>query len=276
LLGAIVVGIVLYYSQPKDPVYEGHKLSAWLVALNTGADPLHSRANDALKNMGTNMFPALIQWIRLKDSPLKQKLMVLVGRQSVVKIRFTPASEFRSRAVIAFQESGGRAKAAIPALAALLDDADIAPDVTQALAGIGAQSVPFLREALHHESAKLRACAANALALLRADAKSATRDLITLLSDPSPDVRGRALWALGQIKSDPAIVIPALANCMNDTDARVRANVVSVILVYGEAARSTVPFLLKAISDPEPRVRVSARHALMKIDPEAAANAGMK
>jgi len=276
LLGAIVAGVVIYYSQPKDPVYEGHKLSAWLVALNTGADPLHSRAPDALKNIGTNMFPTLIQWIRLKDSPWKQKLRALVNRQPVVKITFTPASEFRSRAVIAFQECGGRAKSAIPALSALLDDSDIVPEVTQALAGIGADSVPVLKEALHHKSAKLLTCASNALALLGADAKSATPDLIALLSDQTPHVRARAVWALANIKSEPAIVLPALTNCMNDTDAEVRANVVSVIIAHGEAARSTVPFLLKAINDQEPRLRGLARFALMKIDPEAAANAGIK
>jgi RNA polymerase sigma factor (sigma-70 family) len=271
----LVVPLVVQHQQ-ADPVYEGHKLSAWLVALNTGADPLHSRAPDALKNIGTNMFPTLIRWIRVKDSPWKQKLRVLINRQSVVKITFTPASEFRSRAVIAFQECGGRAKAAIPALSALLDDSDIVPEVTQALAGIGADSVPVLKEALHHKSAKLLTCASNALALLGADAKSATPDLIALLSDQSPDVRARAVWALANIKSEPAIVLPALANCMNDTDAYVRQNVVSVILAYGEAARSTVPFLLKAINDQEPQVRELARFALRKIDPETAANAGIK
>jgi HEAT repeat protein len=306
----IIVGVVIYYSRPKDPVYEGHKLSAWLVALNTGQDPLHGRADDALKNIGTNMFPTLLQWIRVKDSPLKQKLMVLVNsRQSMFKLKFTPASEFRSRAVIAFQESGGRAKAAIPVLASLLDDSEIAPDVIQALAGIGAASVPVLKEALHHQSAKLGACAADALALIGGEAKSAIPDLIALLSDQSPVVRARSVWALGQIKSEPAIVLPALTNCMNDSDLSVRRNAVVAlgqiksepaivlpalanslndtdayvrqsaiysILNYGQAARSTVPILLKAINDQEAAVRELARYALMKIDPEAAANAGIK
>jgi HEAT repeat protein len=310
LLGVIVVGVVIYCSQPKDPVYEGHKLSAWLMALNTGQDPLHARADEALKTIGTNMIPTLIQWIRLKDSPLKLKLMELVNnRQSMFKVKFTPASEFHLRAVIAFQESGARAKAAIPALASLLDDSEIASDVTHALAGIGAESVPVLKEALHHKSAKLRASGADALALLGADAQSATPDLIALLSDQFPDVRRNAVtalaqiksesaivlpaltncitdtdarvrrnavMALGQIKSEPAIVVPALANCMNDADADVRQSAIVAILNYREEARSTVPILLKAINDQEAGVRELARFALMMIDPEAAANAGIK
>jgi hypothetical protein len=275
-LGAIVVGVVIYHSQPKDPVYEGHKLSAWLVALNTGADPLHGRANDVLKNIGTNAFPTFIRLIRVKDPWLKQKLMVLANRQSMFKVRFTPASEFRSRGIIAFQQCGGRARSAIPSLASLLDDSGIAPDVIQALAGIGADSVPVLKKALHHESAKLRACAADALALLAGDAKSATPDLIALLNDQSPNVRQRAVWALGQIKADPAVVLPALVNCTNDTDADVRQGAVAAIINYREEAKSTVPVLLKAINDQAPGMRAIARQALIMIDSEAAANAGVK
>jgi HEAT repeat protein len=250
LLGIIVVGVVIYYSQPKDPVYEGHKLSAWLMALNTGQDPLHGRADEALKTIGTNMFPTLMQWIRLKDSPLKLKLTELVNsRQSTFRVRFTPASEFRLRAVIAFQECGGRAKSAIPALASLLDDSEIVQDVSQALAGIGAESVPFLKEALHHKSAKLRASGADALALLGGGAKSATPDLCALLNDQFPFVRARAVMALGQIKSEPKIVLPALANCLNDPDADFRCLAVGAIVNYGEAARSSLPVLLKAITE---------------------------
>ena len=84
------------------------------------------------------------------------------------------------------------------------------------------------------------------------------------------------LWPVGQVKGEPAVVLPALTNCMNDADAEVRQSAVTAILNYREAAKSLVPVLLKAINDQDPRVRESARFALMWIDRDAAASAGVK
>jgi HEAT repeat protein len=48
------------------------------------------------------------------------------------------------------------------------------------------------------------------------------------------------------------------------------------LIQFGSKAKSAVPGLIRALSDPEANVRQAARAALNQINPEAAANAGVK
>src|SRR5436309_9665328 len=55
----------------REPSWEGRPLRHWLVALD-GLNPAHvqRRAEQAVRSIGTNGLPTLVQWIRAQDSPL--------------------------------------------------------------------------------------------------------------------------------------------------------------------------------------------------------------
>ncbi len=57
---------------------------------------------------------------------------------------------------------------------------------------------------------------------------------------------------------------------------RVIATCIAALIPFGSKAKPAVPALIRALSDPEASVREAARRALEKIDPKAAAEAGVK
>jgi len=68
--------------------------------------------------------------------------------------------------------------------------------------------------------------------------------------------------------------VPALSKALKDEDMFVRMHAAQSL---GHIAdRLSVPALLEALNDPDEHVRKCAAEALKKIDPEAAAKAGVK
>jgi HEAT repeat protein len=126
-------------------------------------------------------------------------------------------------------------------------------------------------------------------------------------------IRNNAVFALGQIGAQPAMVVPALTRCLEDPFDNTRANAANALAVFKKDARSAVPALLKLLAreqtnstvisgtpgnfntvwgtPPPAPGRAAARAlfgsanidvlgpttaALKAIDPEAAAQAGIK
>ncbi|QDU26013.1 HEAT repeat protein [Anatilimnocola aggregata] len=79
-----------------------------------------------------------------------------------------------------------------------------------ALGRIGQQAIPYLQQALRSPDPQIKIQAAEVLARMGSDAKSAVNDLVPLLDDPDPEVRKVATRTLGRIGPDAAAAIPAL------------------------------------------------------------------
>ena len=85
-----------------------------------------------------------------------------------------------------------------------------------ALARIGAASVPSLVEALRDENPDVRAQAAWALARMGPEAREAVPSLAAALADEDDRVRQSAARALGQIGPDAAEAVGVLIQAMRD------------------------------------------------------------
>jgi HEAT repeat protein len=81
---------------------------------------------------------------------------------------------------------------------------------------------------------------------------------------------------LGQIHARPDLTVPALTKSLHDPIDVVRGVAATSLAAFGTDAKSAVPELIKLLADPSPFAREQAASALQKIDPEAAANAGVK
>lgn len=104
-------------------------------------------------------------------------------------------------------------------------------------------------------------------------AKASIPVLIQLLKDPDASVRGSAAAALGEIRSNPDLVVPALINCLDDADMNDQA--AEALGKFGAQANAAVPKLLPLLHG-DKEARHAAALALPDIDPEAAAKAGLK
>lgn len=109
----------------REPVYQGKRLSSWLEAYKlhgvAGVETWQVRgeqqkADEAVRQAGTNALPTLLRTLWAKDSALKLKLMDLAGRQHFIKVKYTPAEELNYRACWAFGVLRAKARSAVPAL----------------------------------------------------------------------------------------------------------------------------------------------------------------
>jgi HEAT repeats len=249
-LVSALIWLALRPREPADePVYEGKRLSEWLTFGRSGY--FAPGAEDAIRHIGTNALPTLLQMLRANDSRLKLQFVALAQKQHFVRLHYVPAAQINWEAMSAFRVLGPTAGGAVPGLIKILDEkvSDGSQwSVIDSLGWIGPAASPA------------------APSLLRTVGDTNAR----------PDARVNAAWALVHIQADPGLVVPALIKCLGDPNWTVRMDASESLGQMGSDAQAAVPALLVLLKDTNPNVRAEAEQALKTIDPEAAAQAGVK
>ena len=216
-----------------EPIYQGKALSVWLeeydnhfLFLNS---PSRDQAKSAIRQIGTNALPVLLEWAAARDSTLKKKAMVLAKRQSLFKIHFCSADEYHARSDAGFSALGPLAKPAVPALIDLL--------------GRGEDEV--------------RVAAAYDLMWIGPEAQEAVPVLVKCLSDTNRLVCFRATRCLGHIHMRPEIAVPALIQNLGQPSVPQRETIAALV-AFGAQARPAVPNLLLLLNDNDPMARAAA------------------
>lgn len=119
-----------------------------------------------------------------------------------------------------------------------------------------------------------RTSAALSIGRIGSPAKAAVPSLVQVLKGPEVELHEAAVDALGHIHSDPEVVIPLLIPCLDDE--RVSDSAATALGNYGSLAREAFPKILPMLKSRDKADRAAARYALKKIDPAAAAKAGVK
>lgn len=131
----------------------------------------------------------------------------------------------RELAVWTIGTIGPDAKAAVPKLIPLLGDEneDIRLRASVSLGHIGHGAVPQIVQALRHKNKTVRYWSAYALERMGPQAKPAVETLVEVLAnDDDFDTRGAAASALGAIGPDARAASAALASALKDREPRVR------------------------------------------------------
>jgi hypothetical protein len=113
--------------------------------------------------------------------------------------------------------------------------------------------------------------AAKALGDIGPEASPASPLLVEMLKDTPFVNRAVAVIALGQIHSDPGLVVPALTNCLVDRTAHVREMAARGLGEFGPRAKPAVPHLIEATKSNDYFLRLRAMTSLEQIDPPSAA-----
>jgi hypothetical protein len=255
LLGAIFYA-VLRPAHTLEPSYGGKTLSDWLTSRNMSWQCIFLEWDvrvpqteaAAIRAMGTNSIPFLLEWIQYESPALKAKIFVLNNS-------FSWSESFKNRllfkelraenAAIAFVVLGSRADEVIPELTRLMNTSSSAIQVraAHALGGIGKAALPPLMAILTNRR-----------------------------SDPDGTVMS-AIRALGRLKLQSDLVVPALTNFLTAHEPILQACAADTLEQFGTEARPAVLFLQKLLNDSDLMVRESATNALLKIAPEALTNA---
>jgi HEAT repeat protein len=197
--------LVFGLRHPAEPVYQGKPLSCWVqpydphsrnaaTSNRTYQGPPSVETVEALRQMGTNAFPKLLEMLREHDSALKLKLMALIQKQHVVRINFIPADR-RNRT----------ASGALQILSMLGTDLHpIVPDL-----------IAIYKQARSPVSAS---CAADALAYAGSGAEAAIPALLQGLTNSNVMIQTGSLMALSQIRrNQPEWVKSQLTNAMKNS-----------------------------------------------------------
>ena len=257
-IGGVIAWQVLHPPE-SEPVYQGRRLSSWLkdyrIPYGTGTSGLFAvsnvrgEADEVVRQAGTNALPTLFRMLRAKDSSLKVNLMDLVIRQHIIKLDFALAVDLNWRACEAFRVLGAEAKSAVPALIAIANQ-NISPSS--------------------------RCCAIRALGSIGPSANGAVPALLRWATNANAGVRYTAISALGKIGTEPDRVVPVLINAMHDPAPHVRTSALHALQDFGPNAKLAVPALVESLNTHNEVNNWLATNALLTIDPEAAARAGVK
>lgn len=279
LLGSAMVAGTVYAAStlgPREPVVGGKKLSTWVEEYERSipkpeydGDPkMRARAESAVRRIGTNALPWLLQELSAKEATRGDELPTNFYSGQAIGRRWVAAT--------AFAILGSFANDVTPNLIPLLDDKQTSYTAATALGGIGGGSIPVLTQALTNTHACARESAARVLGLFGAKAQSAIPALIRCAADKDDSVRGFATFSLGQIGREPDVVVPVLIMNLRDSYHSARWNAACALGNFGDQAKAAIPALLQVLHGNDPDVRDIAADALRRIDPEAAAKRGVK
>jgi HEAT repeat protein len=251
---------------PREPVYDGQSLSAWVADLCGGCHEKRSQAVEAFQCMGPDALVPLVEMMGARDSQIKSCLMSLLAGRRLMGVRFTSADEQRQNALRGFCVLGPAARAAIPALSELLEVQDVCMDAIAALAVLGKDAVPSLIHAMSSHDEEVRDRAALALGSLREDAAEAVPCLLRIMKDDTEDgVRISSAVALGRIRSNSPSVVPALMTALDDPNPVLRRTAVNSLRLFRGESVAAVPLFIRLMNDPDPGVRITAAIALPEI-----------
>ncbi len=257
VIAVVLLGIVglLWVCWPAGaPEYGGKSLWAWVDqyyearvgSKKPGTKEIADEAQRALREIGTNALPALLDRVRLRRSPLREQVVSQLKQRLGVTL---PTQQYlHNRADWGFSMLREQGRPAIPDLMVLLRDPD-----------------PMVR-----------GTAARCLGHIGPDAAVAIPSLLPLLAERDNGLSIlHALDALREIHAQPERVIPALLEFLNGsrTDWNYAEPALNVLRAYGTQATSAVPAIEAYLSHAERSKRRAALHALDNIDPAAAARA---
>jgi len=238
----------------------------------------HIAAAKAIREIGTNAVPYLLPAIYSRDPPWVTKLVTLWRKQKWVKLPFQTAIEKQERALPALRELG---PAVVWTWVEILTNQSVTVEVQQYAAGSLAEmrrgAVPALATLLElqdHTNRSMRASIGAAIQYC--DSDGFLSSLYNLRRAPDADVRASAAWSLGFIGKNPDMSIPALARAAKDHSPQVRASVLEALAKFGADALGATNIVVRALDDPERRVRRAATNALNRIVPANDANADYK
>jgi HEAT repeats len=247
-----VVGVIAWRGlREREPVYQGRRLSVWLVQYRTNhwaeghwskgrKGELETQAENAIRQIGTNAIPTFLRMMGTRDSPVS-KLVSLFPERWVAPLYKSSLPAYQFQGASGLIALGTDAKPAVPALITMLNDSHV----------------------------EVRYAAVFALDELGSLAEDALPSMVKCLR---PD-------EFPQIRLEPERAIPVLVRLLDESQnephsERIRGNAMSGLRQFRALAKPAVPSLLKLLNDANEDTRWQATNALMDNRPRSRLQGG--
>jgi hypothetical protein len=284
---ALMTLAALVLSGPKEPTYCGKSLTAWLMSYRTPigamAPTVSQEAANAIRHIGTNGLPCLLHWVQEDPTlpPWKQKIFDVVYRWKLgdpdreFLLRSLAERQLRAGyAIWGFVILGEAARSAIPDLVRVANEGSpmCANGAACALGYLGKDAVAPLLSLITNAASPGRHQALTSLGQMRYVGTKVHPGIVLLIQYlKDPELGPGAADILGRLHLEGDISVPALTECMQSTNQRLRFWGAIGLGRFGPDARPALPGLIKMLEDPELEVRTEATNALQIISPETLA-----
>ena len=244
----------------EEPVYQGKPLSYWVIrAGDIGLNGAHQDAIEAIRAIGSNAVPFLLDWMPHYETTRRSGLSEVQASGGID---------------IAWWALGTEGRSAIPHLASILnqpqrtrDDYSVWTKSAIAISYLGPEAItPMLTAATNmqgqHEVWELIHNFGN----LGTNGAPAVSALIQWAQDPDYFVRDGVVSALGNIGQRPDLALPVILNALeHDSDGMVRRDAAEALGCFARDSEAVLPELVKRLKDPNWEVRQGAVSGLGKI-----------
>lgn len=194
VVAVVSVVILLWPSQP-EPVYEGRRLSSWLLESGPFPSGHDQGAGDAIRHFGTNALPCLLHWVSYERPNWRDKVLFLYHKLPValrstsveVSLAVGRAQKLSDAALWTFQILGPEAAPAVPELTRMLQDrrkSPLAGRILYCLGGIGEPARPALPVIQQFVHSKDPAISRDALITIRRILPNAWEETTPLRFEP--------------------------------------------------------------------------------------------
>jgi HEAT repeat protein len=251
---AFLCGFAWVVLKPREPSYNGKTLTEWIDDLDSKESLGREEAAEAIHHIGTNALPRLLVMIRDGEPGTFQRILAKLPPREAKWLRYDPVGALLERegremlALKGIRILGSSAAPAVPALIKLMDggDVEVQPVAIWCLAGLGAAASPAVPSLIRH------------------------------MSDGSSVSFEFAKNALGVLHICPNVVVPALIADLRNPGNATPFVTIAALGQYGQQATDAVPVILPFLTNSVEIMRRQATNALLRIDPRAAAKAGVK
>jgi hypothetical protein len=276
-VAALVVAAWLSFREPRAG---GEPLSYWL-KLGVSPDALDPadwkspESEAAIREIGIKAIPTLLAKLRATDGPWKEKFYDWLNKQDLYKFEATWEHSERAEGLYGFMVLGTNALPARPELESLFWNTNTCWAAAGALGQLGLAALPTLRSGFTNQEMLIREAALfgtnpTNLAVLT------LRDMHPLLHDPEYYISVVSFSRLMKFSSrDEAAAL--VMDVLQTNRTRLRVASLNQLGRVNLNTNKIVPVLVELVSDPDPnpRFRIALTNAFKRLDPGAAAAAGI-
>jgi HEAT repeat protein len=273
---AIIAALGAEALRTREPSNKGKTLDEWLDDYNAAGNMTKTApASEAIRAMGTNCLPLLLEHIRHQGSKLEYKLFNILVNQHWIKHQFYGPDPYRGASVLALNALGSNAAAILPALSDMAQSPDGPTSWygSMSLLAVGPTAIPTLTKICQSTNQLVRDQAVTMIATLKA---MPTPWISWTWNAPFPTLNARPGFYVSFSGSNETY--RELIRLLGKGDSAIRRASAEAMLDYLQTplANEAIAPLVKALNDPDPAVRLAAAEAIKKIAPETAAKEGEK
>jgi len=273
---------IFFYAGTREPMHGGHPLGYWVAQYSVHRAGLfvdsaeqRAAAEMAIRLIGTNALPYLVDWIdydpgpwRRKLGPHVEKLPGWLQRSAVIQRPLYGGTSRAQRAQLALESLGPTAAPALLELHRLACNShstDTRRRAVIALCAIGPSAMTAMTNILATAPFDEQRLIMNSLPKLGTNAAPAVPVLVHQLQYGDLRTATASAQTLATLRLDLDFVIPALSDRLADPHPRMRIAAASSLAQFGTRAFISLPALNQLATDPDKGVSKAASDAIKAI-----------